>query len=37
VGLRKGYYPAPFGRREDAIVMSLAIEPAASGGPDALG
>jgi ribosomal-protein-alanine N-acetyltransferase len=37
VGLRKGYYPAPFGRREDAIVMSLAMEPAASGGPDALG
>lgn len=25
VGLRKGYYPAPHGRREDAVVMSLAI------------
>jgi ribosomal-protein-alanine N-acetyltransferase len=24
-GLRKGYYPAPFGRREDAVVMSLAL------------
>jgi len=23
VGVRKGYYPAPFGRRENAIVMSL--------------
>jgi ribosomal-protein-alanine N-acetyltransferase len=29
VGVRKGYYPAPLGRREDAVVMSLAIEPAA--------
>lgn len=27
VGVRKGYYPAAFGRREDAIVMSLLIEP----------
>jgi ribosomal-protein-alanine N-acetyltransferase len=26
VGLRKGYYPAPFGRREDAVVMSLKFE-----------
>ncbi|MDQ2733957.1 MAG: ribosomal protein S18-alanine N-acetyltransferase [Pseudomonadota bacterium] len=25
VGVRKGYYPAPEGRREDAVVMSLAI------------
>ena len=24
-GMRKGYYPAPFGRREDAVVMSLKI------------
>ena len=23
IGIRKGYYPAPQGRREDAIVMSL--------------
>ena len=26
VGRRKGYYPAPAGRREDAIVMSLDVE-----------
>ena len=25
VGRRKGYYPAPAGRREDAIVMSLEL------------
>jgi len=25
IGLRKGYYPAPYGRREDAIVMGLAL------------
>jgi ribosomal-protein-alanine N-acetyltransferase len=25
VGRRKGYYPAPAGRREDAIVMSLDV------------
>ena len=30
-GRRKGYYPAPFGSREDAIVMSLRLEV-----PDAL-
>ena len=24
-GMRKGYYPAPLGRREDAVVMSLRI------------
>ncbi len=29
VGLRRAYYPAPAGRREDAIVMSLLIP----GGP----
>ena len=34
VGRRKGYYPAPEGRREDAIVMSLDI--AAEGVPGAL-
>jgi [ribosomal protein S18]-alanine N-acetyltransferase len=34
VGTRKGYYPAPQGRREDALVMSLRITPA--GGHDAL-
>ena len=26
MGVRKGYYPAPFGRREHAIVMSLDLE-----------
>ena len=35
VGLRKDYYPAPFGRREDAIVMSLKFD--AAGANDALG
>jgi ribosomal-protein-alanine N-acetyltransferase len=25
VGVRKGYYPAPHGQREDAIVMSLTL------------
>lgn len=35
VGVRKGYYPAPQGRREHALVMSLAI-PVAGGGGDAL-
>ena len=29
VGQRKNYYPAGFGRREDAVVMSLQIDPAA--------
>ena len=28
VGVRKGYYPAANGKREDAVVMSLAIEGA---------
>jgi ribosomal-protein-alanine N-acetyltransferase len=28
VGMRKGYYPAPAGAREDAVVMSLGIETA---------
>ena len=39
-GRRKGYYPASFGRREDAIVMSLALAESAPGGGeggDALG
>jgi [ribosomal protein S18]-alanine N-acetyltransferase len=35
-GLRKGYYPAPFGRREDAIVMRLTIELPEQGADDAL-
>lgn len=38
-GLRKGYYPATFGRREDAVVMRLkvdATEPPAEAN-DALG
>jgi ribosomal-protein-alanine N-acetyltransferase len=34
VGLRRGYYPAPQGQREDAIVMSLRVAPA--GGTDGL-
>ena len=29
VGQRKNYYPAGFGRREHAVVMSLQIDPAA--------
>ena len=38
VGLRKGYYPAPFGRREDAVVMSLKFDaPQPTGADDALG
>ena len=33
VGVRKAYYPAPLGRREDAIVMSLRLnEPASAWG-----
>jgi ribosomal-protein-alanine N-acetyltransferase len=35
-GLRKGYYPAPFGRREDAIVMRLKIDLPERGADDAL-
>ena len=30
VGVRKGYYPAPQGQREDAVVMSLEIDDAGS-------
>lgn len=36
VGRRKGYYPAPGGRREDAVVMSLKIGAAGRGTHDAL-
>lgn len=36
VGVRKGYYPAPFGQREDALVMRLKIGAAAQGVGDAL-
>jgi ribosomal-protein-alanine N-acetyltransferase len=32
VGLRRGYYPAPQGRREDAIVMSLRLPDALQAG-----
>jgi ribosomal-protein-alanine N-acetyltransferase len=28
VGVRKGYYPAPAGTREDAVVMSLDVDSA---------
>ena len=31
MGVRKGYYPAAQGRREDAVVMSLAIPEARDG------
>ena len=34
IGERKGYYPDGNGRREDAVVMALQIEPEAT--PDAL-
>ena len=37
VGVRKGYYPAPLAGREDAVVMSLAIETQAGEANDALG
>lgn len=33
VGVRNGYYPAAFGRRENALVMSLKL-PVPHGGPD---
>ena len=36
IGLRKGYYPAPQGRREDAIVMGLPITAAPMEGADGL-
>lgn len=31
VGVRKGYYPAPAGTREDAVVMSRVVDPAGEG------
>lgn len=37
VGKRKGYYPAALNRREDAVVMSLSLEPPTAGANDALG
>ena len=37
VGVRKGYYPAPLGRREDAVVMSMAFDAVAPEAGDALG
>lgn len=37
VGMRKGYYPAPFDRREDAVVMSLRIDAMPAEANDALG
>ena len=36
VGLRRGYYPAPQGLREDAIVMSMAVASGAHGVGDGL-
>lgn len=35
VGMRKGYYPAAGGRREDAVVMSLEFATPAQGAPHA--
>ncbi len=35
-GVRKGYYPAAMGQREDAIVMSLKIADASQDSDDAL-
>lgn len=29
IGLRRGYYPAALGQREDAVVMALHLKPAA--------
>lgn len=34
VGRRRGYYPAPQSKREDAIVMSLRVLPEAAGAVD---
>ena len=36
IGTRKGYYPAPHGRREDAVVMGLHTSALATGANDAL-
>lgn len=36
IGKRKGYYPAPGGLREDAVVMGLPIAPRPAGADDAL-
>ncbi len=36
IGVRRGYYPAAGGQREDAIVMRLACPTAAPKGSDAL-
>lgn len=33
IGTRKGYYPAPLGRREDAVVMALPIGLAGGSNP----
>lgn len=34
VGRRRGYYPAPHSKREDAVVMSLRVLPEATGAVD---
>ena len=36
VGLRRAYYPAPDGQREDAMVMRRTIGPADLGADDGL-
>jgi ribosomal-protein-alanine N-acetyltransferase len=33
-GVRRGYYPAPLGRREDAVVMSLSLDSGGRHGVD---
>ena len=33
-GVRRGYYPAPLGRREAAVVMSLALDGGGNDGVD---
>ena len=36
IGVRKGYYPAASGRREDAVVMRLTLDASSAETPDAL-
>ncbi len=36
VGVRRGYYPAPAASREDAVVMSLAVDGVTDASNDAL-
>jgi len=34
IGTRRGYYPAPYNRREDAVVMALDVSKAGGHGLD---